>query len=98
MSSRSVMLRNSIRPGLGLGITPETLSLGAAGLTVATSNFSGWPKTAAAARQEHIANRRGPIVTSSIMPPSRPREVTPGLSFLRSVAPNARNLNGATKY
>jgi hypothetical protein len=46
------MFRNSMRPGLVLGITPETLSFGAAGLTVATSNVSVWPKATEAPSQE----------------------------------------------
>src|SRR5579864_8287360 len=52
------MFRNSIRPGLALGITPELLSVASAGLTVATSNFSCWPKAAAAPSQHQIDNRR----------------------------------------
>jgi hypothetical protein len=47
-----------MRPGLVLGITPDALSFGEAGLTVATSNFNVWAKAAEVPRQIQIANRR----------------------------------------
>jgi hypothetical protein len=45
-----------MRPGLALGFTPESLSLGLAVLTEATSNFSGWQEAAA----QPEANRECP--------------------------------------
>src|SRR5580698_8093980 len=57
------MFRNSMRPGLALGFTPESLSLGLAVLTEATSNFSGWQEAAAAPSQRQIASAR--VVISS---------------------------------